>query len=390
MAAPLEISFLGNLMIKDALFLARKDLGHLIREWTTWLWAIVMPIGFFYFIGTITGGMAGPIPAEAIGVVVGKDAGFLANEFMRGLQAVGYKVDRVDAAALPFYGRRITIPADFTSGVLAGKQGTISFSRTGTGLNADYDEIRLKRAAYGVLADLITANKRTGKATPEAFREVQAMPRTLTLEVTPAGTRQTVPVGFQQAVPGTMVQFILLMMFTTGGVTLYFERTRGILRRLASTPMSRSAVVLGKALSRLTIGFFQIAFAMIAGSFLFKVDWGPHVIMVVCILCSYAVFAAFAGMILGNFAKSDGQLIAIGVIFSNILSAVGGCWWPIEITPSWAQKASLVLPTGWAMGAMHHLVSFGNSPLSVLPHLLALAAAALCAGYFISRYFRFQ
>ena len=206
----------------------------------------------------------------------------------------------------------------------------------------------------------------------------------------PAGTRQTIPTAFQQAIPGIMVQFILLVMFTTGGLTLYQERTRGILRRLASSPMPRSSVVLGKALSRLTIGLLQIAFAMIIGPVLFKVDWGPHVIAVVFVLCTYAVLAALAGMILGNFGKSEGQIIAIGVILANVLAAIGGCWWPVEVTPAWAQKASLAIPTGWAMGAMHKLVSFGDSPLSALPHLLALAAAAVCAAYVISRSFRFQ
>ncbi len=377
-------------MIRDALFLARKDLPHFFREWSTWFWAILMPIVFFYFIGTITGGMAGPASAETIGVVAGKDAGFLADEFVRGLKAAGYKIDRVDSAALGLYSRRITIPAGFTETVLAGRQASIEFSRTGKGLDADYDTIRVKRAAYSVLADLIAANKRIGEATSEAFRKVQAIPHTLTLEVKPAGARQTIPLGFQQAVPGTMVQFILLMMFTTGGVGLYLERTQGILRRLASSPMSRSAVVLGKALSRLTIGFIQIAFAMLAGTFLFKVDWGPHLVMVLLVLCAYATLAALAGMLLGNFGKSEGQIIAIGVILSNALAAVGGCWWPVEVTPAWARKASLALPTGWAMGAMHKLVSFGDSPVSALPYLLALVAAAICAGYLISRYFRFQ
>jgi ABC-2 type transport system permease protein len=377
-------------MIRDVFFLTRKDLKFLFREWGTWLWAFLMPVVFFYFIGTITGGMAGPAPAETIGLIADRDAGFLADEFVRQLEAVGYKVERVDAQSWSRYSRWITIPAGFTKTVLAGKQSTISFGRFGTGLNADYDELRLKRAAYGVLADLIIANKRSGKATPDSFREIQAMPRTLTLEVKPAGTRKIIPVGFQQAVPGTIVQFILLMMFTTGGVTLYQERMRGIFRRLASSQMSRVAVVSGKALSRLMIGFLQIAFAMLAGAFLFKVDWGPHVIMVLIVLCVYAGLAVLGGMLLGNFGKSEGQIIAIGVIFSNVLAAIGGCWWPVEITPAWAQKVSLVLPTGWAMGAMHRLVSFGDTPLSALPHLLALLAAVVCAGYFISRSFRFQ
>jgi ABC-2 type transport system permease protein len=377
-------------MFHDALFIARKDLQHLFREWSTWFWAFLMPLVFFFFIGSITGGIARPPAAERIGLAAGPDEGFLVDEFVRDLEADSYKVDRVDAGALHLYDRRITVPAGFTSAVLAGKQSTISFSRMGTGLNADYDEIRVQRAAYAVLADLIAANKRAGKATPEAFREVQAVPHRLTLEVKPAGARKIIPSGFQQAVPGSIVQFVLLVLFTTGGISLHQERTQGILRRLASSPMSRSAVVLGKALSRWAIGLIQIAFAMFAGAFLFKVDWGPHLIMVLCVLCLYAALAALGGMLLGNFGKTEGQVVAIGVICSNVLAAIGGCWWPIEVTPAWAQKASIALPTGWAMDAMHQLVSFGNSPLSALPHLLALATTIVCAGWLISRTFRFQ
>ena len=54
------------------------------------------------------------------------------------------------------------------------------------------------------------------------------------------------------------------------------------------------------------IGLVQIAFAMISGAFLFKVDWGPHVRMVVLVLCVYATLAALAGMLLGNFGRSEG------------------------------------------------------------------------------------
>jgi ABC-type multidrug transport system permease subunit len=187
-----------------------------------------------------------------------------------------------------------------------------------------------------------------------------------------------------------MTMFLLLVMFTTGGITLYQERNRGILRRLASSPMSRSSVVIGKTLARVAIGVQQIVVAMIAGAFLFRIDWGPHILIVIAVLLAYAVLAALGGMLLGNFGKGEGQIAAIGVILSNGMAAVGGCMWPVEITPEWAQKASLFLPTGWVMDAMHKLVSFGDSPVAVLPHLTALVVAACAAAYLISRSFRFQ
>ena len=78
------------------------------------------------------------------------------------------------------------------------------------------------------------------------------------------------------------------------------------------------------------------------------------------------------------------------MLASNVMAALGGCWWPIEITPRWAQSAALLLPTGWTMDALHKLVSFGDPPAAVLPHLCVLVVAALLAGYLAARRFRFQ
>ncbi len=187
-----------------------------------------------------------------------------------------------------------------------------------------------------------------------------------------------------------MVMFTLLVLFTSGAVSLTIERNQGILRRLASSPMSRGAVVLGKWGARMAIGVVQIAFAMIAGSVLFHVGWGPHLPMVVLVLLVYGSLAAALGMLLGNFGRTEGQVIGLGVMASNVFAGLGGCWWPIEITPLWTQRLALAFPTGWTMDALHKLMNFGASPVSVLPHVCVTAAAALGAGYILSRKFRFQ
>ena len=50
-----------------------------------------------------------------------------------------------------------------------------------------------------------------------------------------------------------------------------------------------------------------------------------------------------------------------------LLAPLGGCWWPIEVTPPWMQHAALLLPTGWAMDGLHKLISYGAAPASVAP-----------------------
>jgi ABC-type multidrug transport system permease subunit len=187
-----------------------------------------------------------------------------------------------------------------------------------------------------------------------------------------------------------MVMFTLLIMVTSGAVLLVIERKQGLLRRLASSPMSRTSVMLGKWGGRILLGGVQVGFAMLLGSLLFRMNWGPNVPMLLAVLLAYAGLVALIGIVLGNLARSEGQALAIGVIAANLLGALGGCWWPIEITPPWMQGLALALPTGWAMDAMHKLVSFGDPPAAVLPHIGVLLLASLAVGWLAVRTFRFQ
>ena len=381
-------------MLRDAWFLARNELVYMLSRRETLVWTFAMPILFFYFIGTITRGFSGGGGSgepDTIGVRVPVGAGFLADHLIRRLEARNYRVSRVASdQELAQHGRRLAIPAGFTEAVLAGRPVQIDFTRRGGGPGSDYDQFRIARAVYSVLADFIVAAKDGATVREGDLQRLAAQPRSLTLRVESGGKLKRIPSGFDQAVPGAMVMFTLLVMFTSGGILLVIERNQGLLRRLASSPMTRGAVVLGKWGSRMALGIIQISFAMLTGTILFGVRWGPHLATLLAVLFAYAALAASLGMLLGNFARTEGQVIGLGVMGSNVMAALGGCWWPIEITPAWTQKLALLLPTGWAMDALHKLVSFGADPASVAPHLVGMSVTALAAGTLIARRFRFQ
>jgi ABC-2 type transport system permease protein len=376
-------------MLRDAFFLAMMDMRRLLRSRSTVLWTFIMPVVFFYFIGTITGRGFGGNTKDPLAVSVPADAGFLADQLVGRLDGLGYQVVRTQTQAeFLSYGRRLEIPAGFTASLLAAKPVKLRFTRTGDDMSANYDRARLSRAAYTMLADLAVLGGKA--ATPEDFVELAKEPRALGMDVKPAGKRLKVPTGYDQAVPGTMVMFTLLVMFTTGAVTLTIERNQGMLRRLASSPMSRGAVVLGKWGARAGLGMIQITFAMVAGSVLFHIHWGPNLPVAAVVLIGYGALAAALAMLLGNFGRSEGQVVGLGVIAGNLMAGLGGCWWPMEIAPAWVQKLSLFLPTGLTMDALHKLVNFGAAPSYAIPHICVMLAAALAAGYLLSRSFRFQ
>ncbi|HET9233716.1 MAG TPA: ABC transporter permease [Candidatus Eisenbacteria bacterium] len=379
-------------MLRAAWFIALHDLKHMLRARETILWTFIMPIVFFFFIGSITGGFGrgSGVSRDPLILETSPEAGFLANTLEQRLREAGFEIRDPQSADPKQKVPKLTIPPAFTDSVLAGHRTTITLTRPGeANIRGDYDRFRVQRAAFGTLGQLIAASE-TGPPTPEGLAIVAAAPQIVRLEVTPAGKRRIVPTGFEQAVPGTMVMFTLILLLTSGAVLVILERKEGLLRRLASSPLDRSTILLGKWGGRMMLGMIQIGFAMIVGTLLFHVRWGSNLPMLLVVLFFYGGLAAILGLLLGSVARSEGQAVGLGVLTSNVFAALGGCWWPIEITPSWMQKLALVFPTGWAMDALHKLVSFEAPPTSVVPHLVVFSIALVVAGWLAARVFRFQ
>jgi len=401
-------------MLRDAWFIAVHDLRFMLRQRETLFWTFLIPPLFFYFLGTIAAGGGFGIGGGSgrVAVRLEADSGFLGDEIADRLGEQGFEVSRfdgedrlVDAEGSPVsiddppgfsgFPRRLSVPAGFTASVLAGERVRLVFETDAGELAGQLDSFRLNRAVYTVLADVLAASgiaTDAGAALADLGADdvaaLRSAERTLTLDVSAAGRR--IPNGFEQSVPGTMVMFTLLVLLTSGTVTLVIERRAGLLRRLASAPMRRGAVVLGKWGGKLGLAILQVGFAMLLGRFAFGVDWGPELPMLLLTLGAYMALIASLGILVGNLARTEGQAIAVGVLSANVLAALGGCWWPIEITPDYMQTLALFLPTGWMMDAMHRLVIFGHEWRAALPHLLGMSLGAWLLGIVSAKRFRFE
>jgi ABC-type multidrug transport system permease subunit len=378
--------------LAPALYIAKKEARHLLMGREALLWTFVMPILFFWFIGTVTAGFGstpGGPSRTALALEAPGHAGFLVDRVAGRLDALGFEVSRAPATPDPS-AARLVLPPGFTKRVLEGRRTTVSWTPAANGHGeGQYDAVRLQRALYSVLADVIVAAPDGESPDAQALAKVDAAPRPILVEQRSAGRRRTPPSGFDQAVPGILVMFTLMVLLTSGGVLLVVERRRGLLRRLASAPISRGEVVAGKWAGRLVLGLVQVGFALLAGTLLFGMRWGPDVPMVLVVLLAWASLCASLGLLIGTIAPTEGQAVAVGVLVASVLAALGGCWWPIEITPRWMQSLASVLPTGWAMDALHRLVNFRLGAASALGDVALLVAAALVVGWVATRRFRY-
>ena len=382
--------------MKNILFIAWQDVRNQLRQGSTLLWVFVMPPIFFFFIGTVTGGFSSGLGGGQATplTVVAESPGFLKDQVDLRLAANQFAPEWVDSLEPTDEGelptRTLTFDANMSDKVLAEQQVKASFETGANALTREFEEIRINRALYTVLADIVIADATTGPLSAEALTTLNNAPRVWQLEVSPAGERLDIPSGFQQAVPGILVMFTLLVLLTSSGTILVQERTQGLLRRLASTPISKAEVIAGKWDGRMVLAAIQILVALIFGTYLFKMDWGPNLGMVILVLVAWGGFCASAGLWLGTVAKTQAQAGGLGVLAANGLAALGGCWWPIEVTPGWMQFVQKLIPTGWTMDALHKLISFQAGPESVIPNIALLVAATVVFGWLAVRRFRYE
>lgn len=379
--------------MKKIWFIAYKDFIYTLKDKIVLMWMFIMPLVFFAFIGSTTQGFGGgSSERSSLGVWFEgdqQDPVFAQIKFR--LEAENYDL-RVFSTEQPLYkdkwsfedySRQLWLPNELKSQMAAGNPLEVKYLIDAEGMGAEFHQFKLYKAIYQTLGDLLILKKVQGKDWQQLdFASVNEIPRMIELDVTSAGKLELIPSGYKQAVPGILVMFIMMIALTTGSLALFLERKTGVLKRLSAAPISRRQLILGKWLGKWMLATCQLIYGMIAGALLFSIHWGEHWLMVFILLLSWAAACAGFAILMGSMAKNEGQVNGIPLITSLLLAALGGCWWPIEVTPEWMQDLAMFLPTGWVMDALHELMYFGGGLADVVNHQLALYTLALVALYF--------
>jgi len=394
----------GLKMLRNILFIAKKDFLYSLKEKTLLMWLFVMPLVFFGFIGSTTGGFAGNSTNSKQNVAIWEGqanmsrSNAIAKQIVYRLQQENFATKifnaEIDAQDLKYhfkdYTRRLWLPADLQQRFEAGEQIEIKYASKASGLGQDKDQFSIEKALYQTLGDILLVKKTLKSDETINFEAINQRINTVELEILSAGEKQNIPSGFNQAVPGILVMFIMMIALTNGAVSLFLERQSGVLKRLAATPVTRKEIILGKWLGKWFITLLQMVYGMLVGWLLFKIHWGNHLLTLVLILMVWAAFNAALAVVLGSIASSEGQVSGVATVSSMLLAALGGCWWPIEITPQWMQNLAQLLPTGWMMNIMHQLMYFGGHLSDIIFQIIALIVISIVALSYAFRKFNYS
>jgi len=379
--------------MKRILLVGHNDLRLFLKSRTSFIWLFVIPLMFIGLMGTLARYGPGKTENRFPPVLVeDHDTGHVGGYFVDLLAAQGlWRPDpEKDKTNKPVCG--IRIPADFTARLQARQDTNVEYTVLDPTRAADamLIEARVVRALVTLNSHLLEASAATGPGTfptGAALQAVRAKPDPVILEAKYENPRQ-VPTGFNFSLPGNLVNFLMMNLLIFGGTTVAAHRRNGTLRRLMTLPVRRGELVAGRIFGLWLLGLVQIVFFLLVGRFVFHVNLGANLPGVALVLIVFAWVAAALGVLVGSVLDAPDRVAGVCVFASLMMACLGGCWFPLEVMPDWMKVVAHCVPTGWAMDALNHLITFGHGTGTVVTPLLVLAGCAIAATAAAAKFFR--
>ncbi|MBM4269748.1 MAG: hypothetical protein FJ144_24625 [Deltaproteobacteria bacterium] len=182
------------------------------------------------------------------------------------------------------------------------------------------------------------------------------------------------PTATQQAVPAYTI-FGVFFITLTLATSFVRERDDGTLTRLLLSPVSRSALLLGKLFPYYLVNLVQIALMFLVGKTLFDHPLGDPLALIAVSL-ALAAAATGLGALIATFARTEAQVGALAVSSSITLAALGGLMVPSYVMPGPMQTIALAIPQSWALEGYHDVMLRGGMLADVLLEVSVLAGFA--------------
>jgi len=373
--------------LQRILHVAWNDLLIMVSDKVFFFWSLVFPMLFIVLFGLVFKS-SDSAPAVAELTVVNLDEGRWGAYFLDKIEAPGIDLKIVEAEPAE-YNRLIILPRDFSAGIEAKRAQKLAFKKRedASVKAAARVETRLYQAIARMLSELVLF----GDGDLTKFLDGHAEFRDIVQVKTrfPENTVTVVPSGFDHSIPGTTIQFIMMMVIIYGGITVMEDRKKGVLARMLFSPLSKGEVFQAKLLGRWGMGLVQALILFIVGKIFFKLDLGS-VPLALLVIAVFALAMAALSVFIGSLCRKEDLIIGLAVLLANIFAGLGGCWWPSEIVPLGVRKVAMISPAYWAMDALHKLRFFQGGFGDILPDLGILAALAVVLGVVAARVFKIR
>ncbi len=167
-------------------------------------------------------------------------------------------------------------------------------------------------------------------------------------------------------------------------------KKQGVLRRLHTTPLRTSQLMIAMTISYLAAGIVTIASMFVVGMLVFDFHMqGDYLSFFLITLLGILTMFGF-GLAIGGWAKTENQAAPLTNLIAFPMMFLSGTFFPRFLMPEWLQTVSTGLPLTPVIDGIRKIIVEGQTILEIGPQL-ALIGGWMALIYFIaSRVFRWE
>ncbi|HYV37507.1 MAG TPA: ABC transporter permease [Gemmataceae bacterium] len=167
-------------------------------------------------------------------------------------------------------------------------------------------------------------------------------------------------------VPSYTVMFSFFLVLTIGWLFVA-ERRQGTLKRLRAAPITRVEILLGKLAPCYIVSVGQGLCLLLAGKFIFQMDWGHEPLLFLPVVLSTSLAAMGLGVLIAAVAKTEAQVAIYGSLLVLVLAGLSGCLMGNRaLMTDTMQQVSRVTPLAWSLDAYLQLVNNPDPAIDIV------------------------
>jgi ABC-2 type transport system permease protein len=179
---------------------------------------------------------------------------------------------------------------------------------------------------------------------------------------------------FEFVAPGIMAMVVMTAVLTGLAASISREREIGTLDGILISPISRLAIILGKAVAQSIRGLIQGAIVMLLAVFLFGVKINGSILLVTLLLLLGIFSFVGLGILVSAAVAEQETATQLLFMFQFPMLFLSGAFFPIQQMPDVMQKIAHAIPLTYAIEALRKVIILGGGIPSVSTELIVLTS----------------
>ena len=173
-------------------------------------------------------------------------------------------------------------------------------------------------------------------------------------------------------VPGVVGMLLTITFLMVMSAAVVREREAGTLEQLVVTPISKSAILLGKVIPFVVIAYVQMTNVLVLGWLVFRVPMRGSLLLLYALAGLFILATLGVGLLIATTAKTQAAAQQMALLFTMPAILLSGYIFPREAMPAIAQWIGLVLPVTWFLEILRGILLKGAGLAALWRPALAL------------------